>query len=196
MSRDDEVGGLPDLTIEVVDHSLSASELDAFAADYTPSTCATVTVHFQWGGPWASGMGVDIAVVVVATSLLSGFMGAMAADAYAQVKGFVARVLPMIKTDPEETRGFYSPLAIAFESRRVPLRIEFLLPRDGHGQVSTEATIDEIFGVAASELSEWEARLESELRSDDMLVQIRLARDEDSGIWNEFEILDHNPPRP
>ena len=184
------VSSLPHITIEVVDHSLSAAELDEFVTDYPASTAGHVTVDYRWGGPWASGPGVEIAVIFVATSLMSGFIGAIAADAYTRVRDFIAKVLPTIETEASaERRGFHSPLAIAFESRHLPLRIEFLFPGDGRDQASVEATIDEIFGVAALELSKWEARLESEfqLSPDDGFVRIWLAWDEDSGTWSDFE---------
>jgi hypothetical protein len=190
VNRDDEVSSFPDITIEVVDHSLSAAALDDFVREYPASTAGHVTVDYRWGGPWASGPGVEIAVVFVATSLLSGFIGAIAADAYTRVRDFIAKVLPTIETEASaERRGFGSPLAIAFESRRLPLRIEFLLPQDGRDEASAKATIDEVFGVAAAELGKWEARLESEfqLGPDDALVQIWLAWNEDSDAWSDFE---------
>ena len=173
----------PEVVIDIEDSSLPLSEVEDFIAEYTNVFAAPVTVRSHWGGPAASGLGVEIAVAIVVGELLRQ----VGSDAYNVAKQYISSLYH--KINPQSAARTYNTAFLALvvepeDDGDAPV-LNFCFPPG--------LTDDEILARWHSieqnwrRLStEWTERLRERVGDEGPRFDIDLDLDEESGEWREY----------
>ena len=172
----------PEVVIDIEDSSLPLSEVEDFIVEYTNVFAAPVTVRSHWGGPAASGLGVEIAVAIVAGELLRQ----VGSDAYNLAKQYISSLYH--KINPQSAARTYNTAFLALvvepeDEGDAPV-LNFCFPPG----LSDDEILARWHSVEQnwSRLSnEWAKRVRERAEDEDLRFDIDLDLNEETGEWYE-----------
>ena len=143
----------PRIVIVIQDNTLALSELEGFTAEYTTAGLAPVTIESRWGGPAADGLGVEIAVAIMAGELLRQ----VGSDAYGLAKRHILHLYHKIRPHSAARTYTMAALALVAESVDDSVVLSFCFP-PGMTDSEIVARWHDIEQNWARLMDEWSAR--------------------------------------
>ena len=172
----------PDIVIDVEDSALPLADVEEFIVEYTNVFAATVTVRSHWGGPAASGIGVEIAVAIVAGELLRQ----VGSDAYNVAKQHISALYH--KINPQSAARTYNTAFLALvvdsEDEGDAPELNFCFP-PGLSDADILARWHSIEQNWDRLSNEWAERMRERSEDGDLRFSIDLDLNEETGEWYE-----------
>ncbi|MXW27300.1 MAG: hypothetical protein F4Z80_00110 [Chloroflexi bacterium] len=112
----DEYVSPPELVFQIEDSTLPLAALEEIASTYPQSTGSPITILSKWGGPAATGLEVEVAVVIIASQLLRS----IGSDVYELVKREIVSVYKKIRPTGPAREYQMAAMALIFESENKP----------------------------------------------------------------------------
>ena len=174
----------------IMDSTLSLSDVEQFASEYSVRFASDVRIVSRWGGPAAGGIGwggPEIAVMIIAGELLRR----TTSDAYALLKQFLKDMYGKIRTRTGARLYVKGAFALGMDSQSTKTRVLFCFP-EGLDADQLDLRIRQVEEHGQKVLAEWERRDKGEVRVCWSEEQARWVECEPAPEW--FESPPAAPP--